>query len=62
VVDMPKRTLTYMTSEDGSVAAPGSPLDLRRPRHWEVTQDTLTLTTKDDAGNPLMVSKWRRMP
>ena len=62
VVDMQQRTLTYMTSKDGSVAAPGSPLDLRRPRHWEVTQDTLTLTTKDDAGNPLIVSKWRRMP
>jgi hypothetical protein len=62
VVDMPQRTLTYMNSKDGSVAAPGSPLDLRRPRHWEVTDDKLTLTTKDDAGNPLMVSVWRRMP
>jgi hypothetical protein len=62
VVDMRARTLTYMTSQDGSVAAPNSPLDLRRPRHWEVTQDRLTLTTRDEAGKPLMVSVWRRMP
>lgn len=62
VVDMTKKTLTYMMSKDGSVAASTSPLALNRPRHWEVTKDQLTLTTKDDAGKPLMVSVWRRMP
>jgi hypothetical protein len=62
VVDMTKRTLTYMISKDGSVAAPTGPLALNRPRFWEVAQDLLTLTTKDDAGKPLMVSTWRRMP
>ena len=60
VVDMTKKTLTYMMSKDGSVAQPTGPLALNRPRHWEVTQDQLTLTTKDDAGKPLMVSVWRR--
>jgi hypothetical protein len=62
VVDMTKKTLTYMTSKDGSVAQPTGPLALNRPRHWDVTQDQLTLTTKDDAGRPLMVSVWKRMP
>ena len=62
VVDMTKKTLTYMMSKDGSMEASTSPLALNRPRHWDVTQDQLTLTTKDEAGRPLMVSTWRKMP
>ena len=61
VVDMNKRTLTYMMSKDGSVARKPGPLDLNLPRHWEVAADTLTLTTKDAAGKPLFVSVWQRM-
>jgi hypothetical protein len=61
VVDMNKRTLTYMMSKDGSVARKPGPLDLNLPRHWEVTADTLTLTTKDANGTPLFVSVWQRM-
>ena len=62
VVDMQKRTLTYMTSKDGSVARQPGPLDLNLPRHWEVEADKLTLTTKDADGKPLFLSVWRRMP
>jgi hypothetical protein len=57
-VDMQNRTLTYVIP-DQSPLIPG-PLATNRPRHWEVTGDSLTLTTKDDAGKPLSVGKWRR--
>jgi hypothetical protein len=58
VVDMQNRTLTYVI-KDQNPLIPG-PLATTRPRHWEVTEDLLTLTTKDDAGKPLSVSRWRR--
>jgi hypothetical protein len=32
-----------------------------RPRHWQVDGNVLTLTTKDDAGKPVSVSKWRKI-
>jgi hypothetical protein len=58
VVDMQNRTLTCVI-KDQNPLIPG-PLATTRPRHWEVTEDLLTLTTKDDAGKPLSVSRWRR--
>jgi hypothetical protein len=58
VVDMQNRTLTYVI-KDQSPLIPG-PLATTRPRHWEVTDNILTLTTKDDAGAPLSVGKWRK--
>ena len=62
VIDLQKRTLTYfLEGQRSSFATGGGPLALNRPRHWEVTQDTLTLTTKDDAGEPLSISKWKRV-
>ena len=62
VVDMQKKTLTYVVSKDGSIAGQTGPLDLNLPRHWEVEGDKLTLTTKDASGAPQFVSIWRRMP
>jgi hypothetical protein len=62
VVDMQNRTLAYVIEGQNAIAAPTGPLSPNRPRHWEVTQDTLVLTTKDDAGKPLSVGRWRRMP
>ena len=38
----------------------GGPLALNRPRHWEVTGDVLTLTTRDDSGAPLSISRWKK--
>ena len=63
VIDLPNRTLTYFVEgQRSSMATGGGPLALNRPRHWEVTADTLTLTTKDDSGAALSISRWKRSP
>lgn len=63
VVDMQNRTLTYVIKDQAApMTRAGGPLALNRPRHWEVQADLLTVTTKDDQGNPLSVGRWRRMP
>jgi hypothetical protein len=62
VVDMQNKTLTYVLEGQNAIAKPTGALAPGRPRHWEVTKDTLVLTTKDDAGKPLSVGRWRRMP
>lgn len=57
VVDMQHRTLSYVLENQ----PPGlGPLALNRLRYWEVSANVLTLTIKDDAGNPSAVSKWRK--
>ena len=56
-VDMVNHTLTYVVP--GQTAGTG-PLALSRPRHWVVEGNLLTLTTKDDAGKPLSVGRWRK--
>jgi hypothetical protein len=61
VVDMQNRTITYVAAGQNPIAGPRGPLSAARPRHWEVTKDTLVLTTKDDAGKPMSVGRWRRM-
>jgi hypothetical protein len=58
VVDLQHKTLTYVV--EGQRAGTG-PLAANRPRHWVVEGDLLTLTTKDDAGNPLSVGRWRKL-
>ena len=58
-IDLQNRTLTYIV--EGQPASAG-PLAINRPRHWEVTADVLTLTTKDAAGTPLAISRWKRSP
>jgi hypothetical protein len=59
-IDLPNRTLTYFL--EGQPASGGGPLAANRPRHWEVTADVLTLTTRDDSGAPLSISQWKRSP
>jgi hypothetical protein len=59
-IDLQNRTLTYFV--EGQPTAGGGPLAASRPRHWEVTADVLTLTTRDDAGAPLAISRWKRNP
>jgi hypothetical protein len=56
---MQNRTLTYVIA--GQPAGNTGPLALSRPRHWQVDGNVLTLTTKDDAGKPVSVSKWRKI-
>jgi len=61
VIDVPNKTLTYfIEGQRSSFETGGGPLALNRKRHWEVTQDVLTLTTKDDDGTPLSISRWKR--
>jgi hypothetical protein len=59
-IDLQNRTLTYVLA--GQAPLVRGPLGTDRPRHWAVEGDLLTLTTKDDAGQPLSVGKWRRVP
>ena len=62
-IDLQRRTLTYfIEGQRSSYVTGGGPLALSRPRHWEVTADTLTLTTRDDGGAPLSISRWTRRP
>ena len=57
-VDLQNRTLTYTIQ--GQPAAGAGPLAKNRPRYWQVEGDLLTLTTKDNAGNPASVGRWRK--
>ena len=60
-IDLQNRTLTYsLEGQPSSTATGGGPLATNRPRHWEVTADTLTLTTRDDSGMPLSIGRWKR--
>jgi hypothetical protein len=60
-IDLQNRTLTYfIEGQRSSNITGGGPLALNRPRHWEVTGDVLTLTTRDDSGAPLAISRWKK--
>jgi hypothetical protein len=61
-IDLPNRTLTYIVGDQAGSVSGGGPLAANRPRHWEVTADELTLTTRDDAGEPISISRWKRSP
>lgn len=60
VVDMQNKKLTYVLDGQSAASARSGPLAMSRPRYWEVTGDVLTLTTRDDAGKPTSVGKWKR--
>ena len=61
VIDLQNKTLTYFVEgQRSSLQTGGGPLAFNRPRHWEVNGDVLTLTTKDEAGEPLSISRWKR--
>lgn len=59
-IDLQNRTLTYVLDDQAPLVE--GPLGTRYPRHWVVETDTLTLTTKDGAGQPLSVGRWKRVP
>jgi hypothetical protein len=62
VVDMQNKTLTYILEGQAVGAKAAGPLAPNRPRYWEVEGNRLTLTTRDEAGKPLSVGRWTRMP
>ena len=65
VVDLQNRTLTYVLPGQPSGVVPKQvpgPLAPSRPRHWEVKDDILFLSTKDEAGKTLSMGRWKRMP
>jgi hypothetical protein len=62
VVDMQNKTITYILEGQKFATSASGPLAANRPRHWEVEGSRLTLTTKDEAGKPLSVGRWTRMP
>ena len=59
-IDLQNRTLTYVLQ--GQAPLIRGPLGMEHPRHWAVEGDVLTLTTKDDAGRPLSIARWRKAP
>ena len=60
-IDMQNKTLTYiLEGQASSMKTGGGPLSPNRPRYWEVNGDVLTLTTKDENGAPVSVSRWKK--
>jgi hypothetical protein len=62
VVDMAGRKLTYMIDGQAPIGESAGPLATNRPRYWQVEGNVLTLTTRDDQGNPLSVGRWQKTP
>jgi hypothetical protein len=61
VIDLQNKTLTYFVEgQRSSLQTGGGPLAFNRPRHWEVTGDVLTLTTKDESGAPMSITRWKK--
>jgi hypothetical protein len=60
IVDMQGRSLTYVLESQPAVGGTAGPLAMSRPRYWTRDGNTLTLTTKDDKGQPLSVGKWQK--
>jgi hypothetical protein len=60
-IDMQNKTLTYIVEgQPSSMKTGGGPLSPNKPRHWEVNGDVLTLTTRDESGAPVSVSRWKK--
>lgn len=61
-IDMQNQTLSYILDEKAPTpTAKDSPLALNRLRYWKVEGNVLTLTIKDDAGQPIAVSRWQKL-
>ena len=61
-LDFQNKKLTYILEGQPQLVSTANmgPLAMNRPRYWQVEGDVLTLTTKDDAGQPLSISKWKK--
>ena len=61
-LDLQNHKLTYMLEGQAQLisTAQMGPLAMNRPRYWQVDGEELVLTTKDDNGQPLAVSRWKK--
>jgi len=61
-IDLQSRTLTYFLPGDKPLlsTADAGPLAMNRPRHWDVQGNVLTLTVKNDSGEPMSVGRWQK--
>src|SRR4051812_31833869 len=57
-LDLQNHTLTYIMG--GQAPLIKGPLGTDRPRYWVVDGDVLILTTKDPAGQPTSIGRWRK--
>jgi len=61
VIDLQNKTITYFVEgQRSSLQTGGGPLAFNRPRHWEIAGDVLTLTTKDESGAPMSITRWKK--
>ena len=61
-LDLQNKKLTYILEGQPQLvsSAQMGPLAMNRPRYWQVDGEFLVLTTKDDNGQPLAVSRWKK--
>lgn len=57
-IDLQHHTLTYVVADQAPLMR--GPLGAHRPRYWTVEGNVLILTTKDEAGQPLSIGRWRK--
>jgi hypothetical protein len=60
VIDINSKSISYVLDGQESFRPPQGPLDLNRPRYWDVKGNMLTLRTKDATGRVLSVSVWQK--
>ena len=61
-LDLQNHKLTYILEGQPQLvsSAQMGPLAMNRPRYWQVEGAELILTTKDDGGKPLAISRWKK--
>jgi hypothetical protein len=61
-LDLQNHKLTYILEGQPQLvsSAQMGPLAMNRPRYWQIEGDVLILTTKDEAGKPLSISRWKK--
>lgn len=59
-LDVQQKTLTYVIPGQPTGAAAAGPLATNKKRHWQIEDGVLVLTTRDDAGKPTSVGRWKK--
>ena len=61
VIDVKDSSLVFVLQGQPAYGAPSGPLALNKRRYWQVDGDVITMTTRDDAGAPLSIGKWKKL-